>query len=66
VLASSEKFGAASPFRVVEFTDVTAALTDSSDEQAIGALRQAGLPVIAAAPEEICADASRSALPRTE
>jgi DeoR/GlpR family transcriptional regulator of sugar metabolism len=46
VLASSEKLGSASPFRVVEFTDVTAAITDSTDRRAIEKLRKAGLQVM--------------------
>ncbi len=48
VLASSEKIGAASPFRVVDFGDVTGAITDSTDNRNLRALRQAGLNVIPA------------------
>jgi DeoR/GlpR family transcriptional regulator of sugar metabolism len=46
VLASSEKLGAASPFRVVGFTDVTAALTDCTDTKTLRPLRKAGLEFI--------------------
>ena len=47
VLASSEKLGTASPFRVVAFADVTAAVTDSTDSKALRSLRKAGLDLIA-------------------
>ncbi len=46
VLASSEKLGAASPFRVVDFADVTAAITDTTDARTLRPLRKAGLDVI--------------------
>lgn len=46
VLASSEKLGTASPFRVVGFTDVTAAITDSKDDKSLRLLRKAGLELI--------------------
>ena len=46
VLASSEKLGTASPFRVVGFTDVTAAITDSNDSKTLRPLRKAGLELI--------------------
>jgi DeoR/GlpR family transcriptional regulator of sugar metabolism len=46
VLASSEKLGAASPFRVVGFTDVTAAITDSTSAKTSRPLRKAGLELI--------------------
>ena len=46
VLASSEKFGSALPFRVVDFDDVTAAITDESDPETLESLQQAGLKVI--------------------
>jgi DeoR/GlpR family transcriptional regulator of sugar metabolism len=46
VLASSEKLGTASPFRVVAFTDVTAAITDSTDTKTLRPLRKAGLELI--------------------
>jgi len=46
VLASSEKLGTASPFRVVAFTDVTAAITDSTDTRTLTQLRIAGLELV--------------------
>jgi DeoR/GlpR family transcriptional regulator of sugar metabolism len=46
VLASSEKLGAASPFRVVEFADVTAAITDATDARTLKPLRRAGLELL--------------------
>jgi DeoR/GlpR family transcriptional regulator of sugar metabolism len=46
VLASSEKLGTASPFRVVEFTDVTAAITDNIDAKLLRPLRKAGLELV--------------------
>jgi DeoR/GlpR family transcriptional regulator of sugar metabolism len=46
VLASSEKLGAASAFRVVDFADVTAAITDTTDTRTLRPLRKAGLEVI--------------------
>ncbi len=46
VLASSEKLGAASPFRVVDFAEVTAAITDTTDARTLRPLRKAGLDVI--------------------
>jgi DeoR/GlpR family transcriptional regulator of sugar metabolism len=48
VLASSEKIGAASPFRVVGFGEVAGAITDSSDARAVRSLRRAGLNVVVA------------------
>jgi DeoR/GlpR family transcriptional regulator of sugar metabolism len=48
VLASSEKIGAASPFQVVGFGDVTGAITDTADTSAVRSLRRAGLTVIIA------------------
>ncbi len=49
VLASSEKLGAASPFRVVDFAEVTAAITDTTDARTLRPLRKAGLDVISPA-----------------
>jgi DeoR/GlpR family transcriptional regulator of sugar metabolism len=46
VLASSEKLGAASPFTVVAFADVTAAITDVSEAARLQPLRTAGLELI--------------------
>jgi DeoR/GlpR family transcriptional regulator of sugar metabolism len=46
VLASSEKIGSASPFRVVVFDEVAGAITDTSDARAVRSLRRAGLNVI--------------------
>ena len=46
MLASSEKFGSALPFRVVDFDDVTAAITDESDTETLESLQQAGLKII--------------------
>lgn len=46
VLASSEKLGTASPFRVVAFTEVTAAITDSTDDRTLMPLRKAGLELV--------------------
>ena len=46
VLASSEKLGAASPFRVVDFADVTAAITDTTDARTLRPLRKAGLDIM--------------------
>lgn len=46
VLASSEKLNAASPFKVVEFSDVTAAITNETRGAALRTLRAAGLRVI--------------------
>jgi DeoR/GlpR family transcriptional regulator of sugar metabolism len=46
VLASSEKLGTASPFRVVEFADVAAAITDSADTNMLRPLRRAGLRLL--------------------
>jgi DeoR/GlpR family transcriptional regulator of sugar metabolism len=46
VLASSEKLGTASPYRVVGFPDVTAAITDATDARAVRPLRKAGLTVV--------------------
>lgn len=46
VLASSEKLGTASPFHVVNFGDVTAAITDSTDAKMLRPLRNAGLEVL--------------------
>jgi DeoR/GlpR family transcriptional regulator of sugar metabolism len=46
VLASSEKLGTASPYHVVPFTDVTAAITDSTDTRRLGPLRKAGLELV--------------------
>jgi DeoR/GlpR family transcriptional regulator of sugar metabolism len=48
VLASSEKLGAASPHRVVNFTDVTAAITDERQPKILKALQRAGLQLIKA------------------
>lgn len=46
VLASSEKLGTASPFRVVRFADVAAAITDSTDEPMLDELRRGGLAIV--------------------
>lgn len=46
VLASSEKLGTASPFRVVGFSDVTAAITDSTDRTTLRPLTRAGLELV--------------------
>jgi DeoR/GlpR family transcriptional regulator of sugar metabolism len=46
VLASSEKIGSASPFRVVGFGDITGAITDSTDQRVITKLGKAGLNII--------------------
>ena len=44
VLASSEKIGAVSPHRVVEWSDITAVITDAgSDTRVLEALRQQGI-----------------------
>jgi DeoR/GlpR family transcriptional regulator of sugar metabolism len=48
VLASSEKIGTASAFRVVGFGEVAGAITDTSDQRAVRSLRRAGLHVIIA------------------
>ena len=45
VLASSEKIGAVSPYRVLELGETTAILTDAQDE-ALDALRQAAPAII--------------------
>jgi DeoR/GlpR family transcriptional regulator of sugar metabolism len=46
VLASSEKLGAASPFRVVDFADVTAVITDATQARSLRPLRKAGLELV--------------------
>jgi DeoR/GlpR family transcriptional regulator of sugar metabolism len=46
VLASSEKLGTASPFRVIPFGEVTAAITDTTDTKTLRPLRKAGLAVV--------------------
>jgi DeoR/GlpR family transcriptional regulator of sugar metabolism len=46
VLASSEKLGTASPFRVIPFSEVTAAVTDTVDMKMLRPLRRAGLAFV--------------------
>jgi DeoR/GlpR family transcriptional regulator of sugar metabolism len=49
VLASAEKIGAASPFRVLPLADVTGIVTDvPEDDPSARALREAGVPLIPA------------------
>ncbi|NKY08503.1 DeoR family transcriptional regulator, partial [Cellulomonas hominis] len=49
VLASAEKIGAASPFRVLPLADVTGIVTDvPEDDPSARALREAGAPLIPA------------------
>ncbi len=48
VLASTEKLGAASPHHVVNFNEVTAAITDERHPKTLQALRRAGLRVVEA------------------
>ena len=50
VLASSEKLGTASPFRVLGFGDVTAAITDSTDRKTLQPLIRAGLEFVTPTP----------------
>ena len=50
VLASSEKLGAASPFRVVDFAHVAGAITDSTGPaKLLRSIKRAGLSIITAA-----------------
>ena len=46
VLASSEKLGTATPFRVLDFSEVSAAITDTTDARALRPLRKAGLALL--------------------
>ena len=49
VLASSEKVGTASPYKVVDLAQVTAAITDEQRTRTLTELRRAGLTLIPAA-----------------
>jgi DeoR/GlpR family transcriptional regulator of sugar metabolism len=49
VLASTEKIGAVSPYRVLSFADVTAVVTDASEaDPAVEAVRRSGVEIIQA------------------
>jgi DeoR/GlpR family transcriptional regulator of sugar metabolism len=52
VLASSEKLGSALPHRVVQFNQVTAAITDETNKRILNALRRAGLSILSTEPKK--------------